>query len=136
MRTIMSKIAVLEDNLDCAEVLRILFVSMGLNVIVYHERSEGAFLELSMNPVDMIVTDYCMPGMSAEYFVHGLKGKSRIVLITALTDAEEIAASLGVDYFSKPFHVEEIMNYADAFFAQDASYASKFSKHLEGLRMR
>ena len=75
----------------------------------------AALTQLEQQPVDIVVTDWRMPGMDGMQLLDQIKGRwprTQVILMTAYgsVDAAVQAIKRGAcDYVSKPFHTEELL---------------------------
>ena len=89
--------------------------SKNYDVSVAHS-GEEALDVLNDEPVDLLITDLCMPGISGLELIRqtqALNQRTRAILITAYGDekAKAEARRLSVyRYIAKPFHVEVLLN--------------------------
>ena len=77
---------------------------------------EEGLSRLAVNPYDLIIADYRMPGFSGLDLIKGVRyldPRTSIILMTAYGSEElwEEAKELGViHYFSKPFEIDEVLS--------------------------
>ncbi|MDX9896404.1 sigma-54-dependent transcriptional regulator [Desulfofustis limnaeus] len=109
MRTIL----VVDDEQSMRDFLKIFLSKEGYRVLVA-ENGDAALAVLAEHPVDLVVSDIRMPGMSGLELLEAIKEKSPdlpMVMITAFAspnDAVQAMKNGAYDYISKPFNVDEI----------------------------
>jgi CheY-like chemotaxis protein len=112
----MPKVLVVDDDPDIAKVLRYMLTEAGHQVVTAYG-GEDALRRLQRAPVDRIITDLAMPGMSGPVLIHRLRddevlGKIPIIAVTAYVwdDIGQKARAAGCDAFlSKPFTRDELL---------------------------
>ena len=57
------KVLVVDDQLTMREVTRLALQEMGVRQIIDAENGDDAFKKATTQPLDMIISDYNMPGM-------------------------------------------------------------------------
>lgn len=111
----MADILVVDDDLDTAEALSEFLLTCGHRLRVACDGVEGLRC-LDERLPDLVLLDVEMPrlngpGMAYHMFIRDL-GRERIpiVLISALLDLPEVAASVGTPYFlAKPYAVDAVL---------------------------
>ena len=110
------RILIVDDEAKVAFFLQESFESLGRNYqVVRTESGESALEEMEQKPFDVVITDLRMPGMSGLELMQQVREKSpdtRIILITAYgsDDVEAETRRLrAYRYFTKPFHVEDLI---------------------------
>ncbi|MBI9071869.1 MAG: response regulator [Melioribacteraceae bacterium] len=112
----MKKILVVDDQPDNVFILQDRLENFGFEVITAYE-GPTAIEKAKNNQPDLILLDVMMPGMSGfdvcKVLVEGEDTKLiPIILVTALTDAEDIKEGLqagAYDYIKKPFNKIELL---------------------------
>src|SRR5262249_13267770 len=85
---------------------------------------EPALVKLREHPVDLLVADIRMPGMSGIDLVLAalqLNAKLRVIVMTAFktTDVDRLTASSTIHFLEKPFEFERFLSTVDAAFDDD-----------------
>jgi two-component system, NtrC family, sensor kinase len=119
------RILVVDDEEPVANLLARLLRQLGHTPIVAHSADE-ALARLAQDPIDLILTDVKMPGMSGFELHHVIKQRSpdlasRVVFVTgdmlsAATQAR--IAQSGNPYIAKPFAIERIEALVQGLLAQ------------------
>lgn len=123
----MSKILIIEDNIDLASLAKDLLVRHGYKVLVCYDGVQGREVVLKEKP-DLILLDLMLPGGGGFYVLERLKLSSLtkylpIVVMTASKDKEHRrkAEELGVDAFiEKPYENQQLLSIIKGFL-DDAS---------------
>jgi len=110
-----SRIAVVEDEPDLAEVVRYNLAREGFLVEV-HGRGDTALDAVRRKPPDLIVLDLMLPGLDGLELTRALKrdpATARIPLVMLTARAEEVDRVVGLelgadDYIAKPFSPREL----------------------------
>jgi two-component system response regulator PilR (NtrC family) len=109
------QILVVDDEASMRRMLEILFTQEGYQTHCA-ESAEKAMEVLNHHPVDLIISDIRMPGLSGMDLLRRLKSEdsqAEVILMTAYasTDSAIEAIKLGAfDYIIKPFQVDELVN--------------------------
>ncbi len=109
----MGTILVVDDEQSMREFLKIFLSKQGYRVLTA-EQGEQALALMSEEPVDLVITDIRMPGMSGLELLETIKEANPdlpVVMITAFAspnDAVQAMKNGAYDYISKPFNVDEI----------------------------
>jgi two-component system response regulator PilR (NtrC family) len=109
------QILVVDDEVSMRRMLEILFTQEGYQTHCA-ESAEKAIEALNHHPVDLVISDIRMPGLSGMDLLRRLKGEdsqAEVILMTAYasTDSAIEAIKLGAfDYVIKPFQVDELVN--------------------------
>src|SRR4029078_1054180 len=93
------------------EVCRLALQEMGVRQIIDAENGDDAFKKATTQPLDMIISDFNMPGMDGLALLRAVRGhpavrKLPFILLTGRGDREVVveAAQAGVNnYLVKPF---------------------------------
>jgi DNA-binding response OmpR family regulator len=111
---IMSKILIIEDDRDIAELIAIHMKDAGFEAEMVHDGKEG--LIRSMEKVhDLVILDLKLPGMDGLEICRKLRvEKIDIPIIMLTSKSEEIDKVLGLeigadDYITKPFSIRELL---------------------------
>jgi CheY-like chemotaxis protein len=108
------RVLVIEDDSDFRDALTYSLPRQGCSVQAVETRDAAIeLMEKGWEP-DLILLDYCMPGMKGEDFIQKLVNSCerlpRIVVMTAGCDAEKRAKHLGVpEVLRKPFDPTELL---------------------------
>ena len=110
-----SRIVVVEDEPDIAEVVRYNLAREGFQVEV-HPRGDAALTAVRKRAPDLIVLDLMLPGMDGLELTRALKGDAataRIPLVMLTARSEEVDRVVGLelgadDYVTKPFSPREL----------------------------
>jgi len=110
------RILIVDDQVDVRRMIRAGLESLGPEYIVADIPSaEEALLEISRNPIDLLILDIRLPGMSGLELLSKLKKQkpaTKVILITGMTDArtqELFRAADVVGRFNKPVHMDELL---------------------------
>lgn len=110
----MVKILVAEDDSALREFVCASLAGAGYESVPCSD-GESAFLRLSEEPFDMLISDIMMPGMDGFRLAERVRAKDKnlpILFMTALEDkpSQERGYRLGIDdYVVKPFSPKEVM---------------------------
>lgn len=110
-------ILLVDDEADIRDSLRMLIEASIEDVDVVTAESGTAALDaLARQPVDLIITDYKMPGMNGLEFLHRAQKtspKTPRILVTAFPDLEIAIKAIneaGIEnFFTKPFEPEQVL---------------------------
>lgn len=108
-------VLVVDDSRAQRRILSAYLGRLGL-AVVEAGTAEEALQSLARGSVDMIVSDWMMPGMSGPEFCRRLRQLPRdgyvyVILLTAKAEKDEIAAGLDAgadDFLSKPVRLDEL----------------------------
>jgi CheY-like chemotaxis protein len=110
------RILIVDDQKDIRHMLRLGIQNLGSDYQVLDMPSaEEALLELGRKPVDLLVTDIRLPGMSGLELtikIRQRKPDQKIILVTALTDSKirRQASEAKVDgFFNKPLDLPNLL---------------------------
>jgi DNA-binding response OmpR family regulator len=112
----MKRIAVIDDDANMRDLLRIHLSAVGLVVEVYADASTG-IRSILHNPPDLLVLDLLLPDLGGLEVLQALKGDPatkglQVIVLTSRTDIDTFvqAKQLGADAFlTKPIRREELM---------------------------
>jgi DNA-binding NtrC family response regulator len=110
MRTIL----VVDDELVCLQQVEEILGRIGYNVIAKANGRSALTVISDSTPVDLVITDYCMPEMNGLEFVNALRridSSLPLIMVTGCSDIELYvkARSLGVfEYLNKPVAAKEL----------------------------
>jgi DNA-binding response OmpR family regulator len=111
---IMSKILIIEDDRDIADLIAIHMIDNGHEAFKVHDGREGLISSLE-NDYDLIILDLKLPGMDGLEICKKLRQEKIETPIIMLTSkSEEIDKVLGLeigadDYMTKPFSIRELL---------------------------
>ncbi len=113
----MSKILIIEDNMDLASLARDLLVKNGYEVLVCYDGVQGREVAMKEKP-DLVLLDLMLPGGGGFYVLENLKLSSLtqfipVVVMTASKDKEHRrkAEEMGVEAFiEKPYENQQLLS--------------------------
>jgi two-component system chemotaxis response regulator CheY len=116
------KVLVVDDQLTMREVARLALQAMGVRNIIDAENGDDAFKKATTQPLDMIISDFNMPGMDGLGLLRAVRGhpavrKLPFILVTGRGDNALVvsAAQAGVNnYIVKPFTAEMLREKVEA----------------------
>jgi two-component system chemotaxis response regulator CheY len=116
------KVLVVDDQLTMREVARLALQEMGVRHIIDAENGAEAFRKATTQPLDMIISDFNMPGMDGLALLRAVRGhpavrKLPFILVTGRGDNALVvtAAQAGVNnYIVKPFTGEMLREKVEA----------------------
>jgi two-component system chemotaxis response regulator CheY len=116
------KVLVVDDQLTMREVARLALQEMGVRLIIDAENGDEAFKKATTQPLDMIISDFNMPGMDGLALLRAVRGhpavrKLPFILVTGRGDNALVvsAAQAGVNnYIVKPFTAEMLREKVEA----------------------
>lgn len=116
------KVLVVDDQLTMREVARLALQEMGVRQIIDAENGDDAFKKATTQPLDMIISDFNMPGMDGLALLRAVRGhpavrKLPFILVTGRGDNALVvsAAQAGVNnYIVKPFTAEMLREKVEA----------------------
>ena len=116
------KVLVVDDQLTMREVTRLALQEMGVRNIIDAENGDDAFKKATTQPLDMIISDFNMPGMDGLGLLRAVRGhpavrKLPFILVTGRGDNALVvsAAQAGVNnYIGKPFTAEMLREKVEA----------------------
>jgi len=116
------KVLVVDDQLTMREVTRLALQEMGVRQIIDAENGDEAFKKATTQPLDMIISDFNMPGMDGLGLLRAVRGhpavrKLPFILVTGRGDNALVvsAAQAGVNnYIVKPFTAEMLREKVEA----------------------
>ncbi len=129
------KILVIEDDQDINRILCRYLEREGYQVIPAFSGTEGR-LQLSVNTVDLIITDLMIPGVSGEELIHEIRETSNIPILvisakTALEDKVKVLKMGADDYMTKPFEREEVLARVEAMLRRSGMLNTQDSQQSE-----
>lgn len=109
----MGTIAILEDDVNIAELVKLHLENSGFDARTFHNGSEG-YEYLLLHDVTAVVLDINLPGMSGVQICKALRdsgSRTPIIMLTALSEENEKIEGLesgADDYLTKPFSMKEL----------------------------
>ncbi len=109
----MPRILVVDDDPIILRLMRIRLVRLGYSVETALT-AEEALVQFSLTPVDLVITDIHMPGMSGLDLIDRLQDTDAtvpIIVITASVSGEDYLAAISagaVDFLGKPVSSREL----------------------------
>ncbi len=109
----MTRILVIDDDIQLLRAMRIALTARGYDVSVAHDGTSG-LVAAQQTPPDLLILDLGLPGLDGVSIVQALRGWSGapiIVLSARLTEQSKIEAlDAGADdYVTKPFAMGELL---------------------------
>ncbi len=105
------KVLIVDDQNSVRQMTRITLEELGIRTIHEAENGKDAFQTATLQPIDLIISDFNMPEMDGLEFLRAVRGhqalrKLPFILLTGRGDRELVvkAAQAGVNnYLVKPF---------------------------------
>ncbi|MGB3211523.1 MAG: sigma-54 dependent transcriptional regulator [Desulforhopalus sp.] len=129
----MPSVLIVDDERSMRDFLKILLEKEGHQVITA-DSGANALDNLAKGPVDVIVSDIRMPGMTGIELLETVKEQSPelpMILITAFASPDDAVLAMkngAFDYISKPFNVDEIKSVIES--ATNRSHPTNKSQEL------
>lgn len=110
---VMTRILVVEDDIDAAQVVSAYLAREGYEVAVVHDGASGLQVARQTSPA-LIVLDWMLPGVGGPEFITSLRREQRtpIIMLTARSEESDriVGLELGADdYVVKPFSPRELV---------------------------
>jgi len=110
-----SKILIVEDNLDVANMLNAYFHVKGYEVLVANRGEDGVHVCQASHP-NLIILDNCLPDINGYEVARSIRGNLHtmdipIIILCEQNDHPELLHGLKLgadDYISKPFDIQEL----------------------------
>jgi DNA-binding response OmpR family regulator len=110
-----SKILIVEDDLDVANMLNAYFHVQGYEVFVANRGEDGVLVCQAAHP-SLIILDICLPDINGYEVARRLRGNLRtvdipIIFLSEKSDRPDLLQGLELgadDYISKPFDIQEL----------------------------
>jgi len=113
----MKNVLIVDDALDLGRLLQSALATLDIEIkSVVVPSAEEAMLEATHYPIDLLVTDIRLPGLSGTELVRKMRGlhpELKVILITGMAgqEYEQQAGELGVDnFFRKPMKTNDFLN--------------------------
>jgi DNA-binding response OmpR family regulator len=109
------RVLIVDDQRDISRMLRAALETLGRGyVIVDVPSAEEAQLEFRRGPVDLLITDLRLPGISGLELIrrlHKASSAARMIVISAYADetAQAEFRNLGATFFAKPLNLEAFL---------------------------
>ncbi|MEZ0369617.1 MAG: response regulator transcription factor [Candidatus Sericytochromatia bacterium] len=108
-----ARILIVDDNVELATFNRLELEGEGYVVDLAHDGQNG-LMKFRLNPPDLVVLDWEMPGMDGVEVCARMRKSSHvpILMLTAKSGVSDRVAGLDAganDYLTKPFHLEELL---------------------------
>lgn len=137
-----SRVLVVEDESAIRELLRVNLQHAGFDAVIC-ESAEAAAAALALQPPDLILLDWMLPGQSGLEFARSLRGHPRhkdipVILLTARAQEGDKLQAFDVgadDYVTKPFSPRELIARIRALLRRAAPEASDTPLEFSGLRL-
>lgn len=125
----MSKILIVDDELQATTLLEMLLSSRGYQTVAVNESSEAIDVARESDP-DLIILDLMMPEPDGFKVCRMLRADSRfmltpILIITALDDTDSRIVAFGAgadDYLIKPYNVDELVSIIKALLHEEIGH--------------
>jgi len=110
------RILVVDDDKDARTIASEVVSILGFEVVQAAD-GESALKTLCSEPIDIVILDYMLPGLSGPEVCQQLKADSvgaltPVIMVTARTDVKDKVFALqsggADDYLTKPYHFEEL----------------------------
>lgn len=107
----MATVLVVDDQASIRELLRLVLLRLGHDVITAADGEEGLAAARQHRP-ELVVSDVVMPGRSGLELLQDLAAEPRLrdtpVLLTSATADPEVASAPAFRFVPKPFRLEEL----------------------------
>lgn len=109
----MTRIAIIEDEIKIAELVRDYLRREGYDSVMLHD-GDAAMARLRAEAFDLVILDLMLPGRDGMAICRELRGFSTVPVIMLTARVEEVDRLLGLelgadDYVLKPFSVRELV---------------------------
>lgn len=110
------RILIVEDDIDTAEMLALVFTAHGYECLLAHEGGD-ALHKIEQHPPDLVLLDVCLPGDDGFNVCKRIRSDFStdyipIIMLTACDDLQSKVSGLEVgadDYITKPYDISELM---------------------------
>lgn len=138
-------VLLVDDEPDIRDSLQMLLESALENIQVATAESGALALDILQNrPIDLIITDYKMPGMNGLEFLHRaqkIAPKTPRILVTAFPDLEIAIRAInetGIEnFFTKPFEPEQVISVVRSILKEQRAHSLRnqsFARSLDLMR--
>ena len=108
-----TKVLVVEDERNIAELLQLYLEKEGYNVTLAGDGGEGLEKFRAVNP-DLVLLDVMMPVMDGWQLCRAIRAESKVpvIMLTAKSETDDKVAGLksgADDYITKPFEMKEVL---------------------------
>lgn len=108
----MSKILIVDDDIEIAELLSDILVDAGFNTVIKNNAEDA--LEIISNDFDLIILDIMLPGMSGTELCALIRNKVNCPIIFISAKVQTVDKLVGFeigcdDYITKPFINDEVV---------------------------
>jgi DNA-binding response OmpR family regulator len=110
------RVLIVDDALELGRLLKATLNTLNKDLeVMVVPSAEEAYLEADKNPIDLLITDYRLPGVTGADLLKRIRAKTpklKVILITGLTDNQlpQQGKDLLVDFFlKKPMEIEEFL---------------------------
>jgi DNA-binding response OmpR family regulator len=109
----MSRVLVVEDNLDLTNLVRSLLEFENHSVDIFHTGTEG-LANILANPYDLVILDWDLSGVSGLEILRQFRqtgAKTPVIMLTGRSTVEDMEAGLDEgadDCLAKPFSMKEL----------------------------
>lgn len=123
------KVLICEDNRDIQDLLEIIVISTGAEVVKCYNLDE-VHSALNTTEVGLMIMDYWFKNKDASDLIRELKSTPKymdvpIVIISAIPNLAQVSQDLKADaYIKKPFNVEDVKNIINQFSGQKIALSS------------
>jgi two-component system, OmpR family, KDP operon response regulator KdpE len=109
----MTKVLVVDDEVQIVRALRINLTARGYEVLTAHDGTSALSVAAEGKP-DVVVLDLGLPDLDGSEVIAGIRGWSTIpiIVLSARTDSSDKVAALDAgadDYVTKPFGMDELL---------------------------
>lgn len=108
----MSRLLIIEDDVNINEMLQEAFGKKGYEVVSAYSGTEG-ILRIEKETYQMVILDLMLPGMDGQQVLKNIREKSNVPLIVLSAKDEldtkvDLLMSGASDYMTKPFELKEL----------------------------
>ncbi|HAY83522.1 MAG TPA: hypothetical protein DCY42_00985 [Chloroflexi bacterium] len=133
------RVLIVDDQKEAARLIRKNLETLGQDLIIEDVLSgEEALLELRRTPLDLLIADYRLPGISGLELMDKFKDRNpetKVILVSGMTDPEirKRVAQAGADaFFFKPIDIPEFLDAVErALGLVETILPSELSLHLD-----
>ncbi len=130
----MSKVLVIEDDVNIAELLRLYLEKEGFIVTIAHDGGKG-LAEFEKDKPDMVLLDVMLPVMDGWSVLREIRVSSKVPVIMLTAKGETVDKVSGLemgadDYIVKPFEVKELLARIHAVMRRGSAEENENAKRL------